>query len=160
VSAEGFVFQPVDVGDAEGLAHLARQHALAFARPWSAEDFDALMRTPGVLAVLARDAAGAPCGVLLIRSVIDEAEILTIGVDPARRNKGLGRRLVEEAQSLLQGLGVVELWLEVAETNAAARALYRACGFTEAGRRSGYYAEEGAPVDALVLRRALNTATH
>jgi ribosomal-protein-alanine N-acetyltransferase len=157
---EGFVLEPVQVGDARGLALLAQQHALAFSRPWSAEDFDALMRTPGVLAVLARDAGGAPCGVLLIRSVIDEAEILTIGVDPARRKRGLGRLLVAEAEALLRTLGVVELWLEVAETNTAARALYKACGFTEAGRRAGYYAEEGAPVDALVLRRALNTAAH
>ena len=48
------------------------------------------------------------------------------------------------------------MFLEVAISNTAARALYTGLGFTEAGRRKGYYARFGtAPEDALILRSNL-----
>jgi ribosomal-protein-alanine N-acetyltransferase len=51
---------------------------------------------------------------------------------------------------------VSQLFLEVAEDNAPARALYAQAGFEEVGRRKGYYARpQSAAVDALVLRRRL-----
>ena len=48
--------------------------------------------------------------------------------------------------------GATEVFLEVAESNAAARALYAKAGAQEVGRRRRYYAD-GA--DALILRMAL-----
>jgi ribosomal-protein-alanine N-acetyltransferase len=45
--------------------------------------------------------------------------------------------------------------LEVADDNAAARALYRKLGYEEAGRRHAYYVGEGGSVDAIVMRRTL-----
>ena len=52
--------------------------------------------------------------------------------------------------------GLRELYLEVAEDNAAAQRLYRALGFATVGRRPGYYARpEIEAVDALTLRRVI-----
>jgi len=60
------------------------------------------------------------------------------------------------AAALAEGAGAV--FLEVAEDNPAARRLYAGLGFEEVGRRRGYYPRAGTrAVDALVLRRALNT---
>lgn len=127
-------------------AALAALHARAFDAPWSEAEFSALLAQPGVMAVH-REA-----GFLLLRVVLDEAEILTLAVEPDARRRGIGRDLVAEAARSAAAVGVVRLFLEVAEDNAAARGLYLAAGFTQAGRRRGYYARTGASdEDALVL---------
>lgn len=134
-------------GEAAALAGL---HASCFAAPWSESEFAALLGQPGVVALAEAD------GFILIRIAADEAEILTLAVQPAARRRGLGRRLVESGARAACAGGADRLFLEVAEDNAAARALYAAAGFVEAGRRRAYYPRaEGPAVDALILARAL-----
>jgi len=129
-------------------ALLAGLHATAFDRPWSAMEIHQLLSS-GASGAVIEDA-----GFILWRTAGDEAEILTLAVDPARRRAGLGGALVEAALSGARGEGAASMFLEVAEDNAAAIALYAATGFEAAGRRKGYYARPGAAaVDALVLRR-------
>jgi len=133
----------------EDAATLAALHAAAFDRPWNADEIAALMATPGVFA-LTIDLQGF----ILCRAIADEAEILTLAVDPARRRAGVGRALVEAAAALAAQGGAGSLFLEVSADNAAALALYAAAGFGRVGLRRGYYVS-GA--DAVVMRRALNT---
>ena len=132
---------------------LAAIHAEAFDRPgetsWSAAAFADLLIQAGVFAVAAAD------GFILMRAVADEAEILTLAVRPAARRGGLGGRLVGEGVLAAAARGATRVFLEVAEDNLAARALYERTGFVEAGRRPGYYAAaDGGRRDALLL--ALN----
>jgi ribosomal-protein-alanine N-acetyltransferase len=130
-------------------ARLADLHAGAFAAPWDAAAFEALLGQAGVFAI------EAPEGFILIRSVADEAEILTLAVDPAARRQGVGARQLREGAAEAAARGAARLFLEVADDNAAAVALYAGAGFTEAGRRPGYYARpDGSRQDALIL--ALN----
>ena len=127
-------------------AALAAIHAEAFDAPWDAASLTALLASPGVFAVEEAD------GFILIRVVADEAEILTLAVRPEARRSGLGARLVEAAVVRAAVLGAERMFLEVAEDNVAARALYTRAGFVEAGRRRGYYARtDGSREDALVL---------
>jgi ribosomal-protein-alanine acetyltransferase len=80
----------------------------------------------------------------------DEGEILNLAVAPAGRRNGLGRALVQHILEALTARGVRQVYLEVRESNAPARALYAAQGFKEVGRRQQYYRR---PVeDAIVLR--------
>ena len=142
-----------DAGDRA--ARLASIHAEAFAgahdTPWSAAAFADLLDQAGVFAV------ESPDGFILMRTVADEAEILTLAVRPGARRAGLGARLVGEGALAAAARGAVRVFLEVAEDNAAARALYARAGFVEAGRRTGYYAAaDGGRRDALLL--ALNLA--
>ncbi len=141
--------RPRLAGPAEAAA-LAALHASAFAPPaaWSAPAIAGLLTTPGVAALL--DAAG---GFLMLRTAADEAEILTLAVAPAARRRGVGAGLLAAAQALAAARGAQRMLLEVAEANTAARALYRAAGFHEAGRRRAYY-EDGT--DALLLARRLS----
>ncbi|HEX8232870.1 MAG TPA: ribosomal protein S18-alanine N-acetyltransferase [Caulobacteraceae bacterium] len=139
--------------DAEALA---RAHAAAFDGGWSADDIAALLQAAGALALLTED-DGEASGFILGRSVADEAEILTIAVAPAARRQGLGRALVEGLARQARLAGAAALFLEVAEDNGAARALYQGCGFVLAGRRRAYYGRPGGRADALVLRRTLNS---
>ena len=131
------------------LGALARLHAAAFDPAWSAGEIAAL----DAVALLEDDA-----GLVLVRTVAGEAEILTIGVRPEARGAGVGRRLLEAALAAALAEGAGAVFLEVAEDNPAARRLYAGLGFEEVGRRRGYYPRAGTrAVDALVLRRALNT---
>ncbi|MEN5362198.1 ribosomal protein S18-alanine N-acetyltransferase [Brevundimonas intermedia] len=131
-------------------AALAAFHAQAFAAPWSAREFADLMSQPGVVAIAESD------GFVLIRIVLDEAEILTLAVLPKARRLGLGRRLVEEAAIAATQAGAARLFLEVAEDNAPARALYDRAGFSQIGRRKAYYAAaDGSRTDAVVMSRNL-----
>ncbi|RRH77282.1 GNAT family N-acetyltransferase [Falsigemmobacter faecalis] len=133
-------------------AALAQIHAKCFThpRPWSAVELRDLASAPGaVLRVL-------PGGFVLGRVTLDEAELLSIAVDPAAQRQGLGRRLMAAFQDGSAALGAVSAFLEVAEDNTAARALYAAEGWQNAGRRRGYYrTAAGTAVDALVLTRRL-----
>jgi ribosomal-protein-alanine N-acetyltransferase len=131
---------------------LARLHAACFTvpRPWSAQEFAALLADRGV--ILVTESAGFALG----RVAADEAEVLTIAVDPAARRSGVGARLLGALLTEAATRGATEAFLEVAADNAAALALYRGAGFAEAGRRRGYYrGPSGAATDALILRRAL-----
>ena len=136
---------------AEDLPSLAALHAEAFEAPWPEAEIAALLDSPGVFALLDEGK-----GFILCRGVAGEAEILTLAVTPAARRIGLGRTLVEAAAEVAERRGAETLFLEVAEDNAAALALYRAAGFTDAGRRRSYYERRGGAADAIVMRRALN----
>lgn len=128
---------------------LARLHASAFSAAWSAAEIAAL---GGVALRVGED------GFILVRTVAGEAEILTVGVRPDARGAGVGRALVQAALGEAAAAGAESVFLEVAEDNIPARRLYAGLGFAGVGRRPGYYPRPGAgPVDALVLRRALNT---
>lgn len=125
---------------------LAAIHAEAFAAPWDEAALTELLASPGVFAVAEED------GFVLIRVVVDEAEILTLAVRPSARRAGLGVRLVEAAVVRAAALGAERMFLEVAEGNVAARALYARSGFVEMGRRRGYYSHtDGRREDALTL---------
>ncbi len=132
-----------------GLAHaglLAAMHEQAFPRdPWDAASFAAVLAMPGVAGLI--DERG---GFLLLRMVLDEAEILTIGVTAPRQ--GIGLALMREGLRLAAIGGVREMHLEVAAANAAARALYTRLGFTQTGLRRAYYPDGG---DALTLHLVL-----
>jgi ribosomal-protein-alanine N-acetyltransferase len=134
------------------MAALSALHAACFDRGWSEEEIARLLELPNTIGLVAR--ADEPIGMLLAWVVGEEAEILTMGVAPARRGVGVGAALLDSALEEARLAGAAAVVLEVREDNRAARALYAGAGFAEAGRRRGYYA--GA--DALVLRRNLNGA--
>ena len=133
-------------------ADLAALHARCFTlpRPWSADEFAALLAQDSTIL------ATRPQGFALIRVVLDEAELLTIAVDPDHRRTGLGRDLLSVAENAAKGRGARRCFLDVGADNAAAIALYRSAGYAESGRRRGYYRLPGQPpIDALVLSRQL-----
>jgi len=142
-----------------------------FSDPWSANSFRALPGDPRVLFACARSgvgdgdsagpgpgaaATGAGRGVLGYVVAIfaaDEGEIGNLAVAPAAQGQGIGGRLLDAVLAEAERRGCVVLYLEVRESNAAARQLYASRGFKEAGRRRGYYQR---PVeDALLLRRTV-----
>ncbi len=136
---------------------LAALHAQAFAAPWPQSAFADLLGAPGVFALVAAE-DDALHGLIVMRAIPGEAEVLTLAVAPHHRRRGLGQTLLAAGLDLARQAGAGMAFLEVAVDNPAALALYRAAGFAAVGRRRGYYHhDEGAPIDALVLSRALNS---
>jgi len=132
----------------EAAAPLAALHAGCFpGDPWSPEAFATLLAEEQGLALAVVEKDGL-LAFLLLRQVLDEAEVLSLGVDPASRRNGFGRLLVESGCALLRSRRAKRLFLEVAAGNAAARRLYAGLGFRQAGLRKGYYPDGE---DALVL---------
>ncbi|MFV0473883.1 MAG: GNAT family N-acetyltransferase, partial [Pikeienuella sp.] len=140
---------PRIVPDAARLARLARAHRAAFPpeeRGWSAAEIGALAANGRLIAREDDE------GFALISLAADEAELLTLAVAPALRRQGAGRALLAAAMAQAAAGGATTMFLEVAEDNEAAIALYRSAGFAPAGRRPRYYRRGAALVDALLLR--------
>ncbi|MDP3339032.1 ribosomal protein S18-alanine N-acetyltransferase [Frigidibacter sp.] len=134
-------------------ADLAALHAACFTvpRPWTASEFaDLLARQDTFL-------LQEPTGVLLGRALAGEAELLTLAVAPEARRAGIGARLLAGFLAEAAARGAETAFLEVAEDNQPARALYERAGFAPAGRRRAYYRHpDGTSTDALVMTRALD----
>ncbi|MBL8629907.1 MAG: GNAT family N-acetyltransferase [Rhodospirillaceae bacterium] len=137
--------------DAKLLAHL---HATSFDDAWSDVFFETMLGQMGVTALATRD------GFILMRCVAGEAEVLTLAVDPASRGHGLGYRLVEAGLVLALAHAATRCFLEVAEDNAPAIAIYRKAGFATISERNDYYTRGPYKIRALMMEwRTQNTST-
>ena len=133
--------------DAASAQVLAALHARAFDEVWDAPTLRQLMAMPGAFALLAsRD--DVPLGFILMRVSADEAEVLTLAVDPDCRRQGVASGLLAAGIETALENGAARAFLEVSVTNQAAIALYTGAGWREAGRRPRYYADGS---DALLL---------
>jgi ribosomal-protein-alanine N-acetyltransferase len=135
---------------------LAEMHRACFPEdPWDAESLGRILALAGAFGCLAWQ-GDTPAGFVLARDLGGEVEILSLGVLPQCRRRGIGRALllsvVAEAERRLAG----SLVLEVATENEAARQLYSAFGFIQVGRRPRYYRRSGGRADALILRCAIS----
>lgn len=148
--------------EAAGLAHtrvLAALHAACFDDAWSVGAMADVLASPGAFACLALQADApeeSPVGFALARVAADEAELLSLGVVPSARRRGIGQALLDDVIRTAVSRQAASLFLEVAETNEAARRLYAENGFSAVGRRPDYYQRPNTvPIAALTLRRAL-----
>lgn len=144
------MIESVCLDDAAAMSAL---HAASFDRGWSAAEIVHMLENPAVVAIAAREQGMR--GFVMAWVAAGDAELLTVAVAPDARRGGLGEKLVNAAcaAALLRGAG--SMHLEVAEDNAAARALYAKLGFEQAGCRRGYYQRANGAVDAVVMRRSL-----
>jgi ribosomal-protein-alanine N-acetyltransferase len=124
--------RPATAADAPAVAALEQA---TFSDPWSPEAFVQLVRNGEAFFTVA-----------------------DVAVSAAARGQGVGAQLLDAALAEARRRAVVQVFLEVRESNTVARGLYTSRGFLELGRRRRYYRH---PVeDALVLRCALSTAEH
>lgn len=132
---------------------MADLHARAFAglgRGWTAGEIRTFLDNPLVIAVT------KPQGIALARVVTEEAELLTIACDPLHRRRGIGAAMLREVEGKARARGATRMFLEVAQTNSAARCLYARAGYGETAIRAGYYALPGGGcVDAVIMEKPL-----
>ncbi len=142
---------------AADVAAMSQLHRSGFVSGWSAAALGDLVSSPHTLAPGAFDEdQGAPrlTGFALVSVVADEAEVLTLVVDPGLRRRGIARRLLEQVIVSAIASGASRLVLDVSQANTAARALYGDFTFREVARRPGYYRSRGG-ADAVVMKLSL-----
>jgi ribosomal-protein-alanine N-acetyltransferase len=100
---------------------------------------------------LVAEISGRLAGYLMAWKVVDQLHILNIATDPDFRRRGVGTALLLAAAAKAVQWKMVEITLEVRESNREARAFYTGHGFTARGLRKGYYADNGE--DAIVMTR-------
>lgn len=139
----------------ETAAEIAGMHAALFDPVWDEASLASMLEHPGSTALIAK--TGFPkvnVGFVIGQIAADQAEIMSVGVVKDWQRIGLGKKLIDSMVRSLAKAQAKQLFLEVAEDNASAFALYVKCGFKEVARRKGYYPRPGAAaVDAIVLSR-------
>jgi ribosomal-protein-alanine N-acetyltransferase len=125
---------------------------LSFSEPWSEGMLRSHLRGDINTFLIAHDEEDI-VGFAIAHTVVDEAELLSIAVDPNARARGIGATLLDAICLRCAMCGAASITLDVRVSNIAARALYASHGFTQVGLRRRYYhmPEE----DALILRATL-----
>lgn len=126
---------PLTLKDCSHAAHL---HQAAFYKGWVEKDFQDFLNDPLVFGLKIQKDDNF-CGYILWREIEDEAEILTLVIDPSFQRQGLGNRLLHALFGRLKEKEITKLFLEVAEDNNNAQSFYINNGFTILGKRPNYY---------------------
>ena len=142
------VVRPMTVASLDGV--LALELAV-YPFPWTRGNFvDSLVA--GYTAWTLNRIDGELIGYCVAMAGVGEMHLLNITIAPAARRSGHARRLLAELVQLCRLRQANRLWLEVRDSNAEAREVYRRLGFVQLGRRKGYYpAPEGRREDAVVM---------
>lgn len=147
VGTPGMVLRPARAGDLTQIVALERA---SFTDPWSRGSFEGLLSDRRVMFWVVEKPDGTIPAYVVAWFVADEGEIANLAVAPGERGKHFGSALLDGVVAAAQARGAASVYLEVRDSNGAARALYASRGFVEVGRRRNYYRK---PVeDALVLR--------
>lgn len=125
----------------------------AYFSPWAESHFRDSLRQDHECWVLVAGETFLGHGIL--SAVAHEGELLNLCVAPEAQGQGLGAHLLSHLLDRARARECDEVFLEVRESNGAARRLYRRAGFQEIGRRRGYYPGPEGAEDARVLRREL-----
>lgn len=143
---------PRDIAEVDAMMQTAFDPR--FGEAWTQGQVMGVLAMPGVRLTLAH-VADTPAGFALVRTVLDEAELLLLAVAPGHRRQGIGGALMRQViADALEG-GVVAMHLEVRADNVA-RHLYTRHGFAKVAERPAYYrGKDGTARDAHSYRRAL-----
>ena len=144
---------PLEAGH---LAAIAGIETAQLPNPLSLRNLQELASRPAFRGYVAVPEINAdPAGYALVLAGGGSADLVSVAVMPTALRRGVATRLLLFALADLAAEGVEDVTLEVAVDNVPARALYDRLGFSEAGRRPGYYRRDRELVDAMVMRRRL-----
>jgi len=136
--------------DIPSIMQLERQSPTA--GHWTAEQYREAFQRDGAtrLVLIAEGKETSTVGFLVAQHLVPEWELENIVVAPTARRKGLGKRLLDALLAAAKKTNSKSVFLEVRESNTAARTLYETAGFAQTGRRKSYYTNP--PEDAILYR--------
>lgn len=131
---------------------LARLEALVEPTPWTAGDFLDVPKNGWSCEVMVDD-EGLIQAWAVVMPVLDEAELLTIGVRPDVQGKGYGRAMLNHMLTRMQNENRTRCHLEVRESNVRAIRLYESSDFVRVGLRKNYYRTAEGREHAVLMTR-------
>ena len=146
-----FVFREISLGDLDGIVQIERA---VNPFPWGEEALRDTIASSGHHLMSLRE--GRAVGFLLSSFVLDEAQLLLIGVSPDWQGVGVGGQLLKELINRSQDEGQNLIYLEVRSGNERAIRLYRSLGFIDIGVRRDYYPGLVGREDAIVMSLQLD----
>lgn len=116
--------------------------------PWSKNQFVEAIQSYNATVI---EDDGQVVGFCILQTVLDEANLLLMAIDPAKQGKGLGYRLLDFSIEKLAN-NPVQIFLEVRESNHVAIALYEKIGFHQIDLRKNYYpTSNGGKEHAIIM---------
>lgn len=112
---------------------------LSFTLPWPERSFRFELIENPASRCWVFDVDGKIAGMIVAWLLVDEAHIATIATHPEYRRQGIARKLLTYALRYMSKEGAVTSFLEVRESNTAARDMYHQFGYEVVGRRKRYY---------------------
>ena len=146
-----FVFREISLGDLDGIVQIERA---VNPFPWGEEALRDTIASSGHHLMSLRE--GRAVGFLLSSFVLDEAQLLLIGVSPDWQGVGVGGQLLKELINRSKDQGRKLIYLEVRSGNERAIRLYRSLGFIDIGVRRDYYPGLVGREDAIVMSLRLD----
>ena len=139
----------VSSGQVEFAPVLAELYRQCFPDKWSVPEIQKILGLPSTIGWITEK------GFLICAQVLDEIEIITIGVLPKYRRMHMGSALLSDLMDYAHNKKIKKIFLEVSVLNTPAQGLYARFGFKQMGIRKAYYQTENGPVDALCLVKEL-----
>ena len=146
-----FVFREISLGDLDGIVQIERA---VNPFPWGEEALRDTIASSGHHLMSLRE--GRAVGFLLSSFVLDEAQLLLIGVSPDWQGVGVGGQLLKELINRSRDQGRKLIYLEVRSGTERAIRLYRSLGFIDIGVRRDYYPGLVGREDAIVMSLQLD----
>jgi len=139
--------------EAKDVKPLAELDQRCFAVPWSEQSFEEdVVKNPLAFYLVAESDQGELLGYAGIWMIVGEGHITNVAANPEYRRKGIAKAILTQLFDICENQhGIDAFTLEVRPSNDPAIALYESFGFETAGRRKGYYEDNGE--DALIMWR-------
>jgi ribosomal-protein-alanine acetyltransferase len=146
--ASVLTIRPAQADDIPQILRL--EQSASRAAHWSQSGYEAVFQpnAPPRIALVATSLERRLCGFIIARIAADECELENIVVDPGDTRQGIATLLLQELRGIARARGIHRLFLEVRESNWAARRLYEKWGFAPDGERGAYYSD---PVEKAIL---------
>lgn len=133
----------------EDLPAVVALDTLSFTLPWPERSFRFELTDNPASRCWVAELDDRIVGMIVAWLLVDEAHIATLATHPEHRRQGIARNLLTYALRYMSKEGAVTSFLEVRESNLAAREMYRRFGYEEVGRRKRYYKDNGE--DAILM---------
>ncbi|PSB92052.1 ribosomal protein S18-alanine N-acetyltransferase [Candidatus Pandoraea novymonadis] len=137
----------------EDIDEIVAIEKIAYKFPWTSHNFISSIEA-GHSCICLRDWNEGLLGYFLMMSVVDEAHLLNMCINPSYQGCGFGSIMLNEIIRLVNEDGMKGVLLEVRPSNIRAFHIYKRFGFIEIGRRKNYYSSDNSREDAIVMRFA------
>ena len=145
-----FVIRKMTVEDIPAVVALDQ---LSFSLPWPERSFRFELTQNTASRCWVAEVDGHMVGMIVNWLLVDEVHVATLATHPDFRRQGIAKELLAHSLRYMSGEGAVSSFLEVRESNTAAREMYRKFGYEDTGRRRGYYKDNNEDAILMTLEK-------